>query len=306
MSAIAIIDTPKEARDLLARAEELALEGQEMFQQHAAAIAAGIVDGSERVPALAANESSRELALCLPRPRLQSPSHLNSTRGSTSSSEAFVRRPGPRGLAPGPLRPSSRNLGPAHRSSISNRLAAGGSRGYHGESCVYPRALLDPSFAGEPSMPRTSRDRGAAGFGMRREGAFYQAGRGQPRSSQARTGLQARPPYHNPIPSLAPDSSIPDWAILVQQQHELHQQALQHQATLPFFQSGGATPDSFLVPSEQASLSNLQDMGYGLPLGSEQAQALQQGFAGQPNLYDTSWLVGAAPQRPPWPYHGWF
>ncbi len=167
-----------------------------------------------------ANEAPRDLALCLPRPRLQSPSHFSSNRGITSSSEAFARRSGPRGPAPGPLRPSFGALGPAQRPS-SNRPVAGSSRGYNGGSCVYPHALLDPTFGGEAPLPRTSRDRGAVGFGMRRDGAFYQPGRGQHRGSQGRTGFQARPAYHNPFQSLTPDPSIPDWVRSLNTSHFL-------------------------------------------------------------------------------------
>lgn len=49
-------------------------------------------------------------------------------------------------------------------------------------------------------------------------------------------------------------------AMLVQHQ-QLQQQVFQHHGTHPIFHSGVASPESFLVPQEQAPLSHLQDMG---------------------------------------------
>lgn len=52
MSAIAIIHPPTEAEELLERAKKLALEGQQLYQQHAAAIASARLESSVGRPAL--------------------------------------------------------------------------------------------------------------------------------------------------------------------------------------------------------------------------------------------------------------
>lgn len=157
----------------------------------------------------AANEAGIDVALCIGRPRLQSPPQGASSQRMVGP-DALARRVGPRGPASGSYRPAFRPMGQGQKPVNFKRILSGSSGRYQGGAWDSARHPASSNFGGEVPLLRPGRDGGGSAYSLRQPNPF-QEGRGQHRGAQARPRFQIHPTHQDPLPSVNPDPSLSNW-----------------------------------------------------------------------------------------------